>query len=417
MVIRQKLSDWESIICQLQVKGQSFGVGVFNREGFPIETNNAMRYFLDIDLKTQKPNNSLINPSFDKLRQTEYDGKIFEGLLTIGNYGDLSYTFNSVIYKENNLYLVYCEADIPHLFSENKKMSTLNQEINNLQRQLIKEKKKLETTLIELKETQQMLIHAEKMSALGKMVAGIAHEINNPIAFVYSNIYSIEENVNDLINSHNKLELLLRNIGENKLNDEIDIIRKEHEIDFVLEDLPDMTNETKKGIERVKIIVEDLRSFSRLDEASIKTIDLTESVRSTLVIAGAAIKEKNVNCTIDAPNELFMECYPGQLNQALLNIIMNAIQAVDEGGEIIIKLEDSQNEVHISVCDNGSGIPENIQDKIFEPFFTTKPVGSGTGLGLSIAYKIINDLHKGSLLVTSKEGQGATFDIIIPHKY
>ncbi len=408
------ISDWQSIIYDLQISSNATAIGVYSLKEELLEANAAMAYFLALNKESNTATNKLINPTLEQLLSVHKEGKIFEGMLTIGNYSNISYTFDAKVFRKSDQLLVYCETDAPHLFSENKKMSRLNQEVNNLQRQLIKEKGKLQHTLNELKNTQQMLIHAEKMSALGKLVAGIAHEINNPIAFVYSNIYSIEENVNDLIESFNEIEKLLKSSGEGKFDAEIDRIRKNHEIDFVLEDLPDMTLETKKGIDRVKVIVEDLRKFSRLDESEVKIIDLIENLHSTLVIVGSAIKEKKIHCSIVGPEKLYSECYPGQLNQALLNIIMNAVQAVDEGGIIIIELKEDDNSIIISINDNGPGIPEHLKDKIFEPFFTTKAVGSGTGLGLSISYKIIHDLHKGSLLFDSEAGQGTTFKMIIP---
>lgn len=416
MDLQTTFSHWHSIICDLQISSKSTAFGIYNDQGVLLEANEAMVYFLAIDSTSRGAKNNLINPTLENLLSSQKDGKIFEGILTIGNYSDISYTFDAKVFRESHQLLVYCETNAPHLFQENKKMSQLNQEVNNLQRQLIKEKSKLQNTLNELKDTQQMLIHAEKMSALGKLVAGIAHEINNPLSFVYSNIYSIEDNVNDLISSHSELEQLIKEKCLVGLSDEVDAIKKKHEIDYVVEDLPDMTNETKKGIERIKVIIKDLRKFSRLDESDIKNIDIVDSIKSTLTIARSAFKDKHADYELIAPEKLFFECYPGQLNQAILNVIMNAVQAVDEGGHVIISIIDNQDNIQISISDNGSGIPDEIKEKIFDPFFTTKPVGSGTGLGLSITYKIIHDLHKGSMILKSEPGFGATFDMIIPKK-
>jgi signal transduction histidine kinase len=183
-----------------------------------------------------------------------------------------------------------------------------------------------------------------------------------------------------------------------------------------MEDIADIIKESKMGIERVRNIVEDLRRFSRLDESNIKHIDLIENIRSTIAIAKAGINKKRIDFSFTAPEKLMAECYPGQLNQAILNVLINAIQAVDEKGKVNLSVAQSGENVLISISDNGPGIPAEIQQRIFEPFFTTKPVGSGTGLGLSITYKIIHDLHKGSIAIESESGQGSIFKLLISVK-
>ncbi len=390
---------------------QSAAIGVFGADAAAVWTNNAMRIFLNTgENATEKPNR-FVNPTLDELAATTGEGRIFEGIMTIGNGFDISYALDGQVYKKDNQLLIFAEANIAELFEANHHMSALNQEINNLQRQLIREKRTLEATLLELKETQAMLVQSEKMNSLGKMVAGIAHEINNPIAYVYSNTFSLERAAGDFIEACHEITGLLKQTGDENLISKLQQIKQEKDIEYLIDDIPEMFKETKSGLERVKKIVEDLRKFSRLDESDIKYIDLIENISSTLTIVKSEMAKKNIEFSMEAPNMLYMDCYPGQLNQALLNMLINATQAVEKNGKIKLKVEDLGNEVMITISDNGCGIPKEIQTKIFDPFFTTKDVGSGTGLGLSITYKIITDLHQGKIEVISAPQAGATFKI------
>jgi signal transduction histidine kinase len=307
-------------------------------------------------------------------------------------------------------------VDIPLLFDENKKMSQLNQEVNNLQRQLIREKKNLQNTLEELRDTQQMLIQSEKMNALGKMVAGVAHELNNPIAFVYSNLFSIEQYVSEFANTSKQINDLIQQKADKELAAEIAEIHKETDWYELLDDISDMSRESKAGIERIKNIVADLRKFSRLDEGDIKQIDLVESIKSTVNIVRAEMVRKQIDFEMSVPQQLIVECYAGQLNQAIMNVLINAIDAVDVQGKVSLGACVENENICITITDNGSGIPDEIKNRIFEPFFTTKPVGSGVGLGLSITYKIIHDLHRGTIQLHSLPGQSTSFKITIPSK-
>lgn len=398
------------------MSGNSIAFGLFNLEGQLIEANHSMCYFLGMADDKLQPENQLINPKFDSFIESGNDGLVFEGYMTIGNYANISFVLRSKVYRKSAQILIFAEANVPDLFEENKKMSTLNQEVNNLQRQLIKEKKNLQNALSELKETQQMLIHSEKMNAMGQLVAGVAHELNNPISFVYSNLFSIEKYINEVYGSYVAVEELIAAKGGEELVADVFKIRKKNDVEFLIEDIADMAKESRTGIERVKAIVEDLRRFSRLDESAIKQIDLVENLRSTFSIAKAEISKKNIDFHFYGPEKLEMDCYPGQLNQAILNVLINAIQAVDEGGRIVLAVDRVANDVVISIADNGPGIPDDIKSRIFEPFFTTKPVGSGTGLGLSITYKIICDLHHGSIDVESESPKGTIFILTIPVK-
>jgi len=412
----QFVKIWSDTIQQLKLESQNSALAWFDINGKLLFANKSMCAFLATTVEELQPGNFLVNPDFDKLKQlSTIDNKlIFDGLLTIGNYANSSFVLKSKVFRDNEMFFIYAEADVINLFEDNKKMSHLNQEVNNLQRQLIKEKLKLERTLEALRETQQMLIHSEKMNAMGKLVAGVAHELNNPIAFVYGNLFSLDTCFSDYMNSFQEVEDKIRNGIHDNLIPSIDEIKKKYELDFLNEDIPDILKETKTGIERVKIIVEDLRKFSRLDESEIKNVDLVDNINSTISIVKSQLLGKNINFTFDSPDKLSFECYPGQLNQAVLNLLINAIQVVDENGIVIMTLKENTDNVLLSVKDNGTGISEDIKSKIFDPFFTTKPVGSGTGLGLSITYKIITDLHGGLIEVKSQDGNGAEFIISLP---
>lgn len=406
---------WEDLIIKMSRNLSSVAYGVINSSGEIIFANETMCHFLGTNQDELTPHNNFINPDIDKIISLNGESElVFEGMLTIGNYYDKHYVLNSKIFKRNNTYLIFAEADIMHLFEENGKMSRLNQEVNNLQRQLFKEKNTLQQTLKKLKETQQMLIHSEKMNALGQMIAGIAHEINNPIAFVTNNLYELEKYAADFIGAYEALESEIEKNASQELKDFVQSIREKNEIDYLSEDMIDVISESKSGVERVKKIVEDLRKFSRLDESEIKRIDLAENIRSTLTIVKSELTKKNIQFIFESPEQLFIDCFPGQLNQAILNILINAIQAVNNQGKISLSIEEDQNQVFICVEDNGYGMSDENMAKMFDPFYTTKPIGTGTGLGLSITYKIINDLHKGKIEVESVIKKGTSIKFAIP---
>lgn len=396
--------------------GKSIAIGTFDPNGRLRSANAAMCYFLNTNLIELKPKNKFINPDFSTFTSNSDSEIIFKGLITIGNQQDISYALNSEVYSYDGKILIFAEADVPLLFEDNKKMSVLNQEVNNLQRQLIKEKKNLLRTLEVLRETQQMLIQSEKMNALGKLVAGVAHEINNPVSFVYSNLFSIEKYVNEICESNRQIDELIQLKANNELIAAVAEIRQKRDLQDLLVDIADMTTESITGIERVKSIVTDLQKFSRLDEAEIKEIDLIENVKSTVNILHSEIARKQIDFRQTGPEKLLVECYPGQLNQALMNVLMNAIDAVETNGQVSMNVCEENDKVSITISDNGSGISDEIKDKIFDPFFTTKPVGSGMGLGLSITYKIIHELHHGSIEVKSDPFENTSLKLTIPVK-
>ncbi|MBD2325636.1 PAS domain S-box protein [Alkalinema sp. FACHB-956] len=292
---------------------------------------------------------------------------------------------------------------------------------------------KLEITLQELRRTQAQMVHHEKMSSLGQLVAGIAHEINNPVNFIHGNINYAAEYTQDLLGL---IELYQKDYP-NPTSAIADYI-EEVDLEFLSQDLLKLLNSMKVGTERIREIVKSLRLFSRLDESDVKSVDIHESMDSTLMILQNRLKGKP-NCpgiqVIKQYGTLpSVECYAGQLNQVFMNILANAIDALEERDKhrsipemeahpsqitittSLLEESDGKQWVEIAIADNGPGIPEDIQGRIFDPFFTTKPVGQGTGMGLSTSYQVIADKHQGSLTCSSTVGHGTELVIRIPHR-
>ena len=299
----------------------------------------------------------------------------------------------------------------------------------------------LESTLAELTQTQSQMIQTEKMSSLGQMVAGIAHEINNPVGFIHGNLEFVNQYIQELL----KLVELQQKALFHK-TPELEAEIAETEIEFIKEDLPAVLQSMRVGTDRIKKIILSLRNFSRLDEADMKPVDIHQGINNTLLLVQHRFQcqpqRPEINILKNYADLPLVECYPGQLNQVFLNVLNNAIDALEEDYlltssavletenfpsrtrtnqenklQIVITTELITPEiVNISIQDNGCGMTEDIKKDMFNPFFTTKPVGKGTGLGLATSYQIIVDKHQGKLSCNSLLGKGTEVRIEIPTK-
>jgi signal transduction histidine kinase len=287
----------------------------------------------------------------------------------------------------------------------------------------------LNQVLHNLKQTQAQLIQTEKMSSLGQLVAGVAHEINNPVNFIYGNLTHVNEYTLGLL----ELVELYQNSNANP-TPEVEAHIEAIDLDFMAEDLPKILVSMKMGANRIREIVLSLRNFSRLDEADMKPVNIHEGIDSTLLILQNRFKQTSEIASIEIVKKYgdipLVECYAGQLNQVFMNLISNAIDALDSynsqrtpenieanPSQIIIRTELSNSDrITIQIADNGPGMTEAVKQQLFDPFFTTKPAGKGTGLGLAISAQIVTEKHNGAIWCISEPGQGAEFWVEIPIK-
>lgn len=288
----------------------------------------------------------------------------------------------------------------------------------NLLKETRQQAQELMRTLDTLRTTQLQLVQGEKMSSLGQLVAGIAHEINNPVTFIDANITHLQDYITDLIT----LVTAYQNYED--LPDALVTLAQESDLEFLIQDLPKMLNSLSHGSKRILELVSSLRNFARLDESEVKAVDLTEGMESTLLILQHRLKSNGDMPEIelikryqDIPT---LECYPAQLNQVFMNIISNAIDAIREhqvkAPKIEITLQSSgSNNIEVEIANNGPTIPEKVRQRMFDPFFTTKPPGKGTGLGLSISYRIVVDHHNGQLTCESRNNT-TIFRLQVPTK-
>lgn len=294
--------------------------------------------------------------------------------------------------------------------------------------QLRQQTEELQKTMQALSRTQTQLVQSEKMSILGQLVAGIAHEINNPVNFIHGNLPHVQNYSQDLLQ-------LIKLYQQNYPNAIADIqnFADEIDLDFVQQDLMKTIKSMQVGTERIRQIVLSLRNFSRIDEAECKAVDIHEGIDNTIMILQHRLKANNDRPAIQVVRKYdnalpLVSCYPGELNQVFMNILSNAIDALEEfnlqkpshqssdrHSQITVRTLCIESQwVQIEIADNGSGIPEEIQPRIFDPFFTTKPAGKGTGMGMSISYQIVTEKHHGKLTCFSKLGEGSEFVIKIP---
>ncbi|NEP42485.1 MAG: PAS domain-containing sensor histidine kinase, partial [Okeania sp. SIO2H7] len=401
--------------------------------------------------KTHKLVNSGYHPSefFQNLWSTISEGKVWTGeIKNRDKYGNFYWVYTTVVpffNEEKKPYkYVAIRRDITARKQAEEAWQATVDELHLTSEKLRDKNQDLAKTLKELKQTQLLMVQNEKMASLGQLVAGVAHEINNPVGFISGNISHANQYVQDLLQL---IQLYQEEYPEPTpaILEEIEAI----ELDFILEDLPKVVSSMKIGADRIREIVLSLRNFSRLDEAEQKRVDLHDGIESTLLILKHRLKENGDSPRVEVVKKYGdlppIDCYPGQLNQVFMNVIGNALDALEDAAIAgflsrkkkadfptcilpTITISTELNEgyflsngeltegrfVEIKIADNGPGIPPDIRQRLFDPFFTTKPVGKGTGLGLSISYQIVVERHRGNIECVSEAGAGTEFIIQIP---
>ncbi len=319
-----------------------------------------------------------------------------------------------------NSYKKEKEVSQKQAFQALKEKEQLVREQNIILEQKVEDRtKELNQTLQELKEAQTQLVDSEKMASLGQLTAGVAHEINNPINFVSSNITPLKQDINDLTTIIDKYSELTNSTEIEEKLQEIETLKNSLDYNYLKEELQIIINGIENGAKRTTEIVSGLKNFSRMDESDLQLANINEGINSTLVILKSSLDNIQLEKKLNPLPKI--ECYPGKLNQVFMNLINNSIQAIEENksnitkGIITIETLEKEDSILISIADNGIGMNKDTQKKIFDPFFTTKKVGQGTGLGLSIVYTIIQN-HQGKIEVQSNINEGCVFTIILPKK-
>jgi PAS domain S-box-containing protein len=368
------------------------------------------------------------------------DGKVFYTSTFVSKMVDKNGDFLALVwfqrditqrkrYQEEMIRIEKEKAETLRILHENE--AAINKSLNKTRRELLeknlelekrtfeleKEKKRLKEAYVKLNQMQGQLLQSEKLASLGQLAAGVAHELNNPISFVNSNLGTLSEYVKEikkLLEKYEKMERIIEgDKSKQKLYQEIDELKEQINLDFVLGDFDKIISESQEGTQRVKSIVQNLRDFSHVDKGEFKSADINQGIESTLNIVWNELKYKAevIKEYGDIPQ---IECLPQQLNQVFMNLLLNAAQAITTHGQIKIKTYRKDEDIIIEISDTGIGIPKDNLPRIFEPFFTTKEVGKGTGLGLSVAYGIVQK-HNGKIEVESEVNKGTTFRVILPY--
>ena len=374
--------------------------------------NNLLTLFPDAAKFLQKKINSVFVLNNASFSYWEHRPHVFDFSSSRPITGEETAMYQNIEFFpldiENNQVKTVCliVQDVTELASYYQAQKCLSEQLEQEHTALSLLNKKLEAA-------QNQLLQSEKMAAIGQLAAGVAHEINNPIGFVNSNLQSLQDYNDKLLKLLRFYQKLVHKIGSPPYFALEQDMLKRYQFEFICSDLPDLINESIEGLDRVAVIVKSLKSFSHVDSSEWQYANVIEGIENTLKIAANQIKYKAVVLRNFQDNLPELYCQPMQLNQVFLNLLVNAAQAIEERGEISIDVSATESEIMIIIRDTGSGIAAQDIRKIFEPFYTTKPVGTGTGLGLSLSYSIVQK-HKGEIKVTSTLGVGTSFTVILP---
>ena len=380
----------------------------------------------DVILRTNKKLLDITNTPYKDLLGRKWQDVLRENGFanTIHDNGEIDFHHPTGKYFKYNIYSTNPTAtgEAQHIsvviLQDITELMLLTKELEKSLNIVEKKNEELEKAYSQLKSAQSQILQQEKMASIGQLAAGVAHEINNPTGFVMSNLNTLSKyiaRIKEFISCQTEIIEALTTTGLKDKSEYIERLnekRKTTKYDYVMADIDSLINESIEGTERIKTIVQDLKSFSRVDEAEYKPANINAGLESTLNIIWNELKYKAIvkKELSDIPKT---KCNLGQLNQVFMNLLVNAAQAIENHGEINVKTWHEEDNIFISISDTGCGIEEDKIGRIFEPFYTTKEVGKGTGLGLSITYDIIRK-HNGAIQVKSKPGEGTTFTIKIP---
>ena len=380
----------------------------------------------DVILRTNKKLLDITNTPYKDLLGRKWQDVLMENGFanTIHDNGEIDFHHPTGKYFKYNIYSTNPTAtgEAQHIsvviLQDITELMLLTKELEKSLNIVEKKNEELEKAYSQLKSAQSQILQQEKMASIGQLAAGVAHEINNPTGFVMSNLNTLSKyiaRIKEFISCQTETIEALTTTGLKGKSEYIERLnekRKTTKYDYVMADIDSLINESIEGTERIKTIVQDLKSFSRVDETEYKPANINAGLESTLNIIWNELKYKAIvkKELSDIPKT---KCNLGQLNQVFMNLLVNAAQAIENHGEINVKTWHEEDNIFISISDTGCGIEEDKIGRIFEPFYTTKEVGKGTGLGLSITYDIIRK-HNGAIQVKSKPGEGTTFTIKIP---
>lgn len=402
--IEQAKKEWEQTVdCINDI------IILIDQEDIILRVNKKLSHITNLPFK------DLLGRKWQEVLKENGFARIIHDTGEINLYKQGERYFNYIIYDRNSA--VEAQQKSVIILQDITELMQLTSELESSRNVLKNKNIELEQAYSALKSAQSQLLQQEKMASIGQLAAGIAHEINNPTGFIMSNLNTLLkyiDRIKEFVNHQTETLQALSKDLNNKSDymDKLNEIRKTTRFDYVMSDIGNLINESIEGADRIKRIVQDLKSFSRVDEAEYIAADINAGLESTMNIIWNELKYK---ATVrkqygDIP---MTKCNLRQLNQVFMNLLINAAQAIEKHGEIDIRTWHEKGSIYISISDTGCGIEEDKINRIFEPFFTTKEVGKGTGLGLSIAYDIIKK-HNGDIKVDSKPKKGTTFTIKIP---